>query len=105
MKTTTLAKVSVGLLITGAVVAVTGYVVAQSGIALSAVRQGALTLAVGNIVSGNSFEVLVVAAADFVYLDGSLLHATTKSQSFIIALTALLRRLRRDLRHGLKLRC
>lgn len=116
---TSLAKVSVSLLVNGIAVAIAGYLVAQSGIALSAktglsetfvgslftavatslpelvvsvsaVKQGALTLAVGNIVGGNSFEVLVVAAADFVYLDGSLLHATTESQTFIIALTALL---------------
>lgn len=33
---------------------------------------------------------LVVAAADFVYLDGSLLHSASQDQAFVIALTALL---------------
>lgn len=59
-------------------------------VSVQAVRRGALTLAVGNIVGGNSFEVLVVAAADFVYRDGSILHTAATSQAFIIALTALL---------------
>lgn len=59
-------------------------------VSVHAVRQGALTLAVGNIVGGNSFEVLVVAASDFVYRDGSILHATTRGQAFVVALTALL---------------
>ncbi len=59
-------------------------------VSVQAVRQGALALAVGNIVGGNAFEVLVVSAADFVYRDGSILHASTQSQAFIIALTALL---------------
>lgn len=59
-------------------------------VSIQAVRRGALTLAVGNIVGGNSFEVLVVAVADFVYLDGSILHATGGGQAFLIGLTALL---------------
>ncbi len=59
-------------------------------VSVQAVRQGALTLAVGNIVGGNSFEVLVVGAADFVYRDGSILHAATRSQAFVVGLTALL---------------
>lgn len=59
-------------------------------VSIQAVRRGALTLAVGNIVGGNAFEVLVVAGADFVYRDGSILHAASSSQPFVIALTALL---------------
>ena len=59
-------------------------------VSVQAVRPGALTLAVGNIVGGNSFEVLVVAAADFVFQEGSILHAATASQAFIVALTSLL---------------
>lgn len=114
-----LAGVSYRLMASGALVAAAGWVIAQSGaeisertalgegfvgslftafatslpelvVSVQAVRRGALTLAVGNIVGGNSFEVLVVAAADFVYLEGSILHAATASQAFIVALTALL---------------
>lgn len=42
---------------------------------VAAVRRGALTLAVGDIVGGNFFDVLFVFAADLVYLRGSLFHA------------------------------
>lgn len=101
------------------VVAVAGYLVAQSGIALSrrtglsesvvgtlftavatslpelvtsvaAVRQGALTLAVGGIIGGNCFDVLFVAFADLAYRDGSIYHAITDRQVFVIALTQIL---------------
>lgn len=59
-------------------------------VSVQAVRRGALTLAVANIVGGNSFEVLVVAGADLVYREGSILHAASQAQAFIVALTALL---------------
>jgi cation:H+ antiporter len=42
---------------------------------IAAVRRGALTLAVSDIVGGNFFDVLFVFAADLVYLKGSLYHA------------------------------
>lgn len=114
-----LPRVAATLLASGALVVAAGYAVSLTGVEIAertplsesfvgslftafvtslpelvvsvqAVRRGALTLAVGNVVGGNSFEVLVVAAADFVYLDGSLLHAATAGQAFIVALTALL---------------
>lgn len=100
-------------------IGVAGYVVARSGIAIAqqtgisesvvgglftavstslpelvtsiaAVRQGALTLAVGDIIGGNSFDVLFIAFADIAYRQGSIYHALTQSQSFIIALTILM---------------
>lgn len=102
-----------------AIVAVAGFAVAQSGIALAegtplsqsvvgglftavatslpelvisiaAVRRGALTLAVGGIIGGNCFDVLFLAAADVAYREGSIYHAMTDQQVFIIALTLLL---------------
>ena len=42
---------------------------------VAAVRRGALTLAVSDIVGGNFFDVLFVCAADLIYMDGSLYHA------------------------------
>jgi len=101
------------------IVAVAGYAVAQSGIALAestslsqsvigglftatatslpelvisiaAVRRGALTLAVGGIIGGNCFDVLFIALADVAYREGSIYHAMTDQQVFIIALTLLL---------------
>jgi cation:H+ antiporter len=97
-------------------IATAGYLVAQTGIAiaertglsesvvgglftavatslpelvtvLAAVKQGALTLAVGGIIGGNSFDVLFLAFADVSYLDGSIYHAITHRQLFIIAMT------------------
>lgn len=58
--------------------------------ALAAVRQGALTLAVGVVIGGNSFDVLFVALADVAYRDGSIYHAISDRQLFILALTLLL---------------
>lgn len=101
------------------IVAVAGYTVAKSGIAIAektglsesfvgtlftaiatslpelivsiaAVRQKALTLAVGNIIGGNTFDVLFVAFADLAYVDGSILHAIADKQIYIIALTILM---------------
>jgi len=57
---------------------------------IAAVRQGALTLAVGDIIGGNSFDVLFIAFADIAYRPGSIYHALTESQTFIIALTVLM---------------
>ncbi|MAA74577.1 MAG: cation transporter [Salinisphaeraceae bacterium] len=103
----------------GGIVAVAGYTVAESGIALSqrtglsetvvgglftaiatslpelvtsiaAVRRGALTLAVGGIIGGNSFDVLFVAFSDVAYRPGSIYHAINEQQIFVIALSLLL---------------
>lgn len=59
-------------------------------VSLAAVRQRAVTLAVGNIIGGNSFDVLFVAFSDIAYQQGSILHNISHDQSFIIALTMLL---------------
>lgn len=44
-------------------------------ITLAAVRRGALTLAVGGIIGGNSFDVLFLAFSDVAYRAGSIYHA------------------------------
>jgi cation:H+ antiporter len=59
-------------------------------VSVSAVRQGALTLAVSNIIGGNTFDVLFVSFSDVAYQEGSLYHAANASQLFIISLTILL---------------
>jgi cation:H+ antiporter len=102
-----------------AIVGTAGFVVAESGIALSrdlgisqtivgglltavatslpelvtsvaSVRQGALTLAVGGVIGGNCFDVLFMAFADLAYRQGSLYHALSERQIFMIALTIVL---------------
>ncbi len=58
--------------------------------AVAAVRQGALTLAVGGIIGGNTFDVLFLVFADVAYRDGSIYHAISAQPLFIISLTILL---------------
>lgn len=59
---------------------------------VAAVRRGALTLAVSDIVGGNFFDVLFVAMADLAYLQGSIYHAGDVSMGdlFLTGLTILL---------------
>lgn len=58
--------------------------------AVAAVRMGALTLAVSDIMGGNAFDVIFLAVADFAYRDGSLYHAMGSRPTFLIMLTVLL---------------
>ncbi len=59
-------------------------------VSVTAVRQGALTLAVSNIIGGNTFNVLFLAFADIAFREGSLYHFGTDRQLFVISLTILL---------------
>jgi cation:H+ antiporter len=74
--------------------------------ALAAVRRGALNLAVGDVIGGNSFEVLFLAAADPFYRAGSIYHQFTTENVFTAVLAILmtgvllLGMLRRE-RHGI----
>jgi len=54
------------------------------------VRQGALTLAVGGIIGGNTFDVLFIAFSDIAYRDGSIYHAISSEPRFVISLTIVL---------------
>lgn len=109
----------VAFVLSALVVAVAGYVIARTGIsiaertglsetvvgglftaiatslpelitAVAAVRQGALTLAVGDIIGGNAFDVLFVAFADVAYRQGSIYHQLTGEQLFVLALALLM---------------
>ena len=57
---------------------------------LTAVRIGALTLAVSNIVGGNSFDVLFVFAADLSFTEGSVYHSVDGDALFLLSLTVIL---------------
>jgi cation:H+ antiporter len=57
---------------------------------IAAVRQGALTLAVGDIIGGNVFDTLFISLSDAAYRDGSILHAAGPRGLFITALPVLL---------------
>jgi cation:H+ antiporter len=49
---------------------------------LAAVRRGALQLAVGGIIGGNTFDVLFLSASDTAFRDGSLYHAVAPADLF-----------------------
>jgi cation:H+ antiporter len=58
--------------------------------AVAAVCAGAVSLAVGDVISGNAFEVLFLAAADVAYRDGSLYHCFEASNAFTAAMAILM---------------
>ena len=53
---------------------------------MAAVRRGALQLAVGGIIGGNSFDVLFLSLSDVFYRDGSLYHAISAGDLFWLIL-------------------
>jgi len=57
---------------------------------IAAIRLGALTLAVSNIVGTNCFNMMVIAAADIAYREGSIYHAITSHQLIWGLLTILM---------------
>jgi cation:H+ antiporter len=119
IETLNVKKVALSFVVLAVVVTAAGYAVAKSGIAianqtglseslvgalftaistsipelivsLAAVRQKALTLSVGNIIGGNTFDVLFVAFADMAYNRGSILHAISSDQVYVVSLTMLM---------------
>jgi cation:H+ antiporter len=116
-----LLRLTIGLVITGTITLVSGGLVASTAGAIveetripepimgglfmavatslpelvtcvAAVRRGALTLAVSDIVGGNFFDVLFVAAADIAFLKGSLYHGhgVGMREVFVTCVTILL---------------
>lgn len=75
-------------------------------IAIAAVRAGAVNLAVGDIIGGNTFDILFLGLSDIAYRDGSIFHAISPAQplwlALCIAMTSvlLLGLLRRE-KHGI----
>lgn len=59
-------------------------------VSVVAVRKGALTLAVGNIIGGNAFDVLQIPLADLLYRGNSIYHTLGKEELFLLTLTSLL---------------
>ncbi|MDY7105670.1 MAG: sodium:calcium antiporter [Actinomycetota bacterium] len=57
--------------------------------AIAAVRAGALTLAVGDIIGGNAFDLLMIAAADLT-LRESVYHGMGGQATFVLALSIVL---------------
>lgn len=59
-------------------------------VAVSAVRQKALTLAVSNIIGGNAFDVLLLVFSDMAYLPGSILQSFTAAHYLVLMLSILM---------------
>lgn len=57
---------------------------------VAAVRSGALTLAVGGIIGGNTFDVLMVGIADVAYTGGSVYHHIKQQDLALTAITLLM---------------
>lgn len=57
---------------------------------LAAIRQRALTLAVGGILGGNVFDTLFVAVSDIGYRGGSIYHSAGDGQIFMIGVAIML---------------
>lgn len=53
---------------------------------LAAIRRGALQLAVGGIIGGNAFDALFLSFGDIAYRDGSLYHAASPSDLFVLSM-------------------
>jgi cation:H+ antiporter len=54
-------------------------------VAITAVRMGALNLAVGDIIGGNAFDTLFIAASDFAYREGPIYAAISGAEQFWLA--------------------
>lgn len=81
---TGLSETAVGVLLTGL-----SSSLAELVVSISAVRAGALTLAVGNVIGGNTFDTLLVGAADVAYRDGSVYAAVGSGQTLLAAIAVV----------------
>ena len=59
-------------------------------IAITAVRLGALTLAIGDIIGGNAFDTLFIAVSDIAYRQGSIYTGISHIEKFWLAVTILM---------------
>lgn len=82
---TGLSETAVGALLTAGATSMSELVVS-----VAAVRQGALTLAVANVIGGNTFDTLIVGIADVSYREGSIYHQATSDHIMIIGIAILL---------------
>lgn len=57
---------------------------------LAAVRRGALQLAVGGIIGGNTFDILFLTVSDLGYRDGSLYHAIGPDDLFWLSVALMM---------------
>jgi cation:H+ antiporter len=78
-----LGEAAVGVFITGL-----SSSLAELVVSISAIRAGALTLAVANVIGGNTFDTLLVVVADVAYRDGSV-YAAVGTETMLVAAIAI----------------
>jgi cation:H+ antiporter len=81
---TALTETAVGVLLTGLASSL-----AELVVSIAAIRAGALTLAVSNIIGGNTFDTLLVGIADIAYRPGAIYGAVGEEASLIAGFTTL----------------
>ena len=59
-------------------------------VAVTAVRMGALNLAVGDIIGGNAFDTLFIAASDIAFREGSIYSAISSAEIFWLAISVMM---------------
>jgi cation:H+ antiporter len=59
-------------------------------VAITAVRMGALNLAVGDIIGGNAFDTLFIAASDIAYRSGPIYASFADAEFFWLAISILM---------------
>ncbi len=59
-------------------------------VAITAVRMGALNLAVGDIIGGNAFDTLFIAVSDVAYREGPIYAAISSAEQFWLANSMLM---------------
>ena len=76
------ARTGISESVVGALMTATATSLPELVTTLAAVRRGALQMAVGGIIGGNTFDVLFLSASDIAYRDGSLYGAIDTSALF-----------------------
>lgn len=89
----------------GALLTAVSTSVAELVVSVAAVRRGALVLAVGNVIGGNTFDTLLMVVADVSYLDGTVYAASGPSMQVLVTIaiamtTVLILGMLRRQRHG-----
>lgn len=82
---TGLGQVAIGVLLTSVTTSLPELVTS-----VTAVRRGALTLAVGGIIGGNAYDTLFTAMSDIAYREGSIYHAISNQTLLWVALSMLM---------------
>ncbi len=59
-------------------------------IAITAVRLKSLTLAVGDIIGGNTFDTLFIAVSDIAYREGSIYASISSIEQYWLSITVLM---------------